>query len=80
MSDITNLGTKAALNTKVTENKKEIPGKSAFSATSKFSRLGKISFNVRMKEATKILAIKSQVDNALDIAGKADKNKKTSNV
>ena len=33
-----------------------------------------------MKEATKILAIESQVDNALDIAGKADKNKKTSNV
>ena len=33
-----------------------------------------------MKEATKILAIKSQVDNALDIAEKADKNKKTLNV
>ena len=38
--------------------------------TLEFNTLRKISFHVRIKEATKSLACKSQVDNLLDIAGK----------
>ena len=45
-----------------------------FITTPEFSRLTKISFDARMKEAAKNLASKSQIDNDLDIAKK--KNKK----
>lgn len=38
--------------------------------TLEFNTLRKISFHVRIKEATKSLACKSQVDNALAIADK----------
>ena len=46
--------------------------------TLELNTLRKISFQIRIKEATKSLACKSQVDNPLDIAGK--NREKTSEV
>ena len=66
--DITNLAIKVALNTKATIIENKIPNTTGFITTPKFNRLIKVSFDARMKEAVKILARKSQVDNSFDIS------------
>ena len=66
ISDITNLATKATRNTKATENEKKILDTTSFITNSKFSGFK----NLKMKEAVKTLASKSQVDSAIDIADK----------
>ena len=60
--DITNLATRAIFNTKVTEIENKIPDITGSLTTPGFNRLTKICFDARMKEATNILASKSQVD------------------
>ena len=81
MKDITNLTTKTALNSKVTETENKIPDTTDFNACPEFNRLTKISFDVGIIKASKSLASKSQVDNALDIVDKnKEKKKKSSNV
>ena len=73
MPGITNLAAKAALNIKITEIKTKVPGTTGFITTHEFNRVRKITFDAKMKEATKSLASQSKTDNALD---KADKNRK----
>ena len=65
---ITNLATTAVLNTKATEIENKELDIAGFITT---SRLSKISFDSRIKEAAKSVARKSQLDNALDIADKS---------
>ena len=47
-----------------------MPNTSSFITTPEYNRLTRISFEARINEAAKILASKSQVDNALNIADK----------
>ena len=49
--DITNLATKAALNTKATEIKNKIRDTAGFITTLEFNKLTKLSFHARMKQA-----------------------------
>ena len=63
----TNLATKAALNTKAKEIENKMPDTSHFINAQEFYKLTKISFDVRMKEAEKSFASKTEVDNALDL-------------
>ena len=70
--DISNLVTKTVLIIKAREIVSEIPDTTGFITTPEFNGLTKTSFDVRIKEAAKGLARKSQVDNALD---KADKSR-----
>ena len=58
------------MNTKAKKTENKIPDATGFVTTAKFNRLTKISFDAKMKETVKILASKSEVDNALDIADK----------
>ena len=69
--DITNLATKAALNTKATEIGNKILYSTSFITRPEFNRLTKINFNARMKQEAKSLASTGQVDTALDIADKS---------
>ena len=71
---ITKVATKAILNTKAAEIENKIPDDTGFTTTPEFNKLRKIGFDARMKEATKSLAIKSRVDNALV---KADEKRKS---
>ena len=71
-TNITNLSTKSALNTKATKIETKIPDTAGFITTSEFKRLAKMSFNAIMKEEVKSIANKTQVDTALDIV---DNNK-----
>ena len=66
ISDITNLAIKATRNTKATENENKILDTTSFTTNSKFNGFK----NLKMKEAVKTLASKSQVDSAIDIADK----------
>ena len=50
---------------------KKIPDTSNFIATQEFNRLTKIIFHARMAEASKKLATKKQIENALDIENKS---------
>ena len=70
--DITNLVTKVTLNTKATEIENKILDTIGFIGGSEVNRLTKIIFDARMKEATKSLASKSQVDTVLN---RSDKNR-----
>ena len=62
--DITYLATKAALNIKAIEIRNKITDISNFE---ELNRLTKISFDARLKEAEKILASKTKVNNALGL-------------
>ena len=53
---ITNLATKATLNTEATEIESKTPYTTSFITTPEFYKLAEISFHVRMKEAKKSLA------------------------
>ena len=75
LPDITNLATKVALNTKSTEIVDKILNTTGFIVTPEFNRLSKISFDARIKEAVKILASKSQTNDALDIASRQEREK-----
>ena len=68
--EITNLATKAVLNTKAKEIENKILDDTGLFTTQEFSRLRKISFEGKMKEAAKSLASRSRVDTAFDIADK----------
>ena len=68
--------TTAALNAKVTETENETPDTSHFINTQEFYRLTKISLDVRMKEAEKSLASKTELTNALDLRDKNRGKKK----
>ena len=75
------MATEVALNTKAADIENKIHDSTGFITTPEFDRLSKIRFDARMKEAAKDLAIYSQVNNALDIAGKnGEKIKKTKGV
>ena len=54
--NITNLATKGALSTKAIETKGRIPGATSCITTPEFNRLTKLSFDRRIKEATKTVA------------------------
>ena len=69
--NITNFTAKSGLNTKVTEKElKKIVDTRVFISTPEFIRLGKIYLDAIREGATKTLAAKIQVDNALDVAYK----------
>ena len=73
--------TTTTLNTKHIQIENKIPDTKGSFRSPEFNRLTKISFDARIKEATKSLVSKSQVDNALDIADKnREKVKKNSGV
>ena len=72
--------TTTTLNTKDTQIENKIPDTTGSFTSPEFNRLTKISFDVRIKETTKSLVSKSQVDNALDIADKNREKKKKSGV
>ena len=74
--DITNLAIKTGSSRKVTEIENKIPDTIGSIIIPEFDRLMKIHFDARMKQPTKRLASKSQVDTALDTADKNRKNKK----
>ena len=69
-TNITNLVTKAALNTKATEIEHEILDISHFINTQELNGLTKITFDPRMKGEEKSLASKTDVDNALNFIDK----------
>ena len=71
---ITSLSTNATFNTKTREIENKIPDTTGFIGITECNKLTKIGFDARIKEATKSLKSKSQVDTALDIA---DKNRET---
>ena len=74
----TNLVTKAALITKSAEIKNETADTTGFITTPEFNGLTKVSFDARMKEATKNLASKDLVDALINAADKKrQKIKKT---
>ena len=75
LPDITNLATKVALNIKSTEIVDKILNTTGFTVTPEFNRLSKISFDARIKKAVKILASKSQANDALDIASRQEREK-----
>ena len=62
------MATKAVLKAKATEIENKIPDTTSFITIPEFNKLSKVSFDSRIKEAVKILASKSHVDKALDIA------------
>ena len=68
--DITNLGTESAFNKKVKKIENKITDTATFINSFEFNRLTKTNFDARMKEATKKLASKSEVKNALDLGDK----------
>ena len=69
--NITNFTAKSGLNKKVTEKElKKIVDTRVFISTPEFIRLEKICLDAIIKGATKTLAVKIQVDNALDVAYK----------
>ena len=74
--DFTNLATKPALNTKAIKIENELSYTIGFVVTFELNRLTKINSDAKMKEAVKNLAIKSQVQNALDISDKIEKKLK----
>ena len=57
----------------------KVPNTAVFITTLEFNRLEKLVFDARIKEVTKSLASKSQLDAALDTSDKNRKNEKTSN-
>ena len=67
ISDVTDLATKDALNTKTAEIEDKIPNTTGFTTTLPHNRLAKISFDARMKEAEKNIATKVQVTDAIDL-------------
>ena len=68
--NFTILATNVALNIKATEIGKEVTDSNHFVNAQKFNRLTKISFDEKVKEASKSVASKSKVDNALDLGDK----------
>ena len=70
---VTGLVIIGALNLNVIETENKIPDTSHFINTQAFSRLTKISFNEKTKEAVKSLASKNQANNALDLENKIGK-------
>ena len=60
ISDVTNLPTKTALNTKAKGIENKIPNNLDFITTPELSRSTKISFDARIKEAAKRHASKSR--------------------
>ena len=64
---------------KATEMEGKVPNTAVFITTLEFNRLEKLVFDARIKEVTKSLASKSQLDAALDTSDKNRKNEKTSN-
>ena len=75
---ITNLATKAALNTEATGIENRMADAISLITTPEFNRLTKIRFDAR-KVAAKLFASRSHVDNVLDIADKKrEKNTKIS--
>ena len=75
--NITILDANTALNTHAREIEKKITDTEGFIFTPKFSISKKVNFNARMKEATKTIANKIQVNTALYIADKVRKKIKT---
>ena len=71
--DITILDANTILNTHAREIEKKITDTEGFIFTPKFSISKKVNFNARMKEATKTIASKIQVNTALYIADKVRK-------
>ena len=74
---ITNLATKAALNTEATRIENKMAYTITLITTPEISRLTKILFDARIKVAAKLFASRSHADNVLDIADKKrEKNTK----
>ena len=71
MPGITNLATKAILNTQATETENKIPDNTDFITSPEFNKIKKIFFDARMKEAAESLLSKIQVDTVLDLADKS---------
>ena len=65
--------TKENLEKKIKDVDQKTPDTSKFAVTQEFNKLIKINFNAQMAEASKKLAIKTQVEKALDLG---DKNRK----
>ena len=81
MPDSTNLATKTSFSRKVTEIENKIPETTGSITILEFNRLMKVHFDATMKQPTKRLASKSQVDAALDTADKnREKFFKNSNI
>ena len=74
---ITNLATKAALNTEATRIENKMAYTITLITTPEISRLTKILFDARIKVVAKLFASRSHADNVLDIADKKrEKNTK----
>ena len=67
---------KAAFNTKVTVIENKTPLTTGFVTTPEFNGLTKYRFDARMKQETKSLVSKNQVNTTFDIADKKEKKQK----